>query len=186
MAAISQTTLSNALSWMKMLEWIAIKISLKFVHKGPINNIPALVQIMAWRRPGYKPLSEPIVGSLLTHICVTRPQRVLSNAMGGSLDLSNWDYAWTFVGWSIFFGVDDIPGWYLYILWVYFMLFCFHHESCLYIITLHYTFSTSLNLYTNQLAKCVFVKRLWIKVILLSYFIFWNGLLIWYSSVVPL
>ena len=36
----------------------SIKISLKFVPKGQINNIPALVQIMAWRRPGDKPLSE--------------------------------------------------------------------------------------------------------------------------------
>ena len=35
--------------------WVSIKISLKFVPKGPINNIPALVQIMAWRRPGDKP-----------------------------------------------------------------------------------------------------------------------------------
>ena len=40
--------------------WIQIKISLKFIPKGPINNIPALVQIMAWRRPGDKPLPEPI------------------------------------------------------------------------------------------------------------------------------
>ena len=56
--------------------WILIKISLKFVPKGPINNIPALVQIMAWRRPGDKPLSEPMMGSSLTHICVTRPQWV--------------------------------------------------------------------------------------------------------------
>ena len=32
--------------------WILTEISLKFVPKGPINNIPALVQIMAWRRPG--------------------------------------------------------------------------------------------------------------------------------------
>ena len=55
---------------------ISIKISLKFVLKGPINIIPALVQIMAWRRPGDKPLSEPIMVSLLTHICVTRPQWV--------------------------------------------------------------------------------------------------------------
>ena len=47
--------------------WISIKISLKFVPKGTINNIPALVHIMAWRRPGDKPLSEPLV-SLLTHI----------------------------------------------------------------------------------------------------------------------
>ena len=31
--------------------WIPIKISLKFVPKGPINNMPALVQIMASRRP---------------------------------------------------------------------------------------------------------------------------------------
>ena len=52
---------------------ISIKISLKFVPKGPINNIPALVQIMAWRRPGNKPLSEPMMVSFPTHICVTRP-----------------------------------------------------------------------------------------------------------------
>ena len=55
---------------------IAIKISLKFVLKDPINNIPALVQIMAWRRPGNKPLSEPMMVSLLMHICVIRPQWV--------------------------------------------------------------------------------------------------------------
>ena len=54
--------------------WIPIWISLKFVPKGPINNIPALVQIMAWRRPGDKPLSEPMMVRLPTHICVTRPQ----------------------------------------------------------------------------------------------------------------
>ena len=56
--------------------WISIKISLKFVPMGPINNIPALVQIMAWRRPGDKPLSGPMMFRLLTHICVTRPQWV--------------------------------------------------------------------------------------------------------------
>ena len=55
---------------------ILIEISLKFVPKGPINNIPASVQIMAWRRPGDKPLSEQMMVSLLTHICVTRPQWV--------------------------------------------------------------------------------------------------------------
>ena len=47
---------------------ISIKISMKFVPKGPINNIPALVQIMAWRRPGNKPLSEAMMVSLLTYI----------------------------------------------------------------------------------------------------------------------
>ena len=40
---------------------ISIKISLKFVPKGPIDNNPALVQIMAWRRSGDKPLSEPMI-----------------------------------------------------------------------------------------------------------------------------
>ena len=68
MAAISQTTLSNVR--------ISIKISLMFVPKVPNSNIPALVQIMAWRRPGDKSLSEPKMVSLLTHICVTRPLRV--------------------------------------------------------------------------------------------------------------
>ena len=57
---------------------IPIQISLKFVPTGPINNIPALVQIMAWRRPGDKPLSEPMMDRLPTHICVTRPQWVNS------------------------------------------------------------------------------------------------------------
>ena len=57
---------------------IPIPIWLKFVPKGPINNIPALVQIMAWRQSGDKPLSEPMMVSLLTHICVTRPQSVKS------------------------------------------------------------------------------------------------------------
>ena len=30
---------------------ISIEISLKFIPKGPINSIPAWVQIMTWRRP---------------------------------------------------------------------------------------------------------------------------------------
>ena len=41
-----------------------------------MNNIPALVQIMAWHRPGDKPLSEPMLIILLTHVCVTWPQWV--------------------------------------------------------------------------------------------------------------
>ena len=54
----------------------SIEISLKFVSKSSINNIPALVQIMAWLRPGAKSLPEPMMDNLLTHICVTRPQWV--------------------------------------------------------------------------------------------------------------
>ena len=76
---------------------ILIKISLKFIHKGPINNIPALVQIMAWRRPGHKPLYEPMMVSLLTHICVTRPQWV------NATETHYWEV-------SISFGNDLLSG----------------------------------------------------------------------------
>ena len=44
---------------------ILIKISLNFNPKGPINDIPALVQIMAWHQPGEKQLFEPVMASLL-------------------------------------------------------------------------------------------------------------------------
>ena len=52
--------------------WILLQISLKFVPKVQVNNIAALVQIMAWRQPIDKPLSEPMMVSLLSHICVIR------------------------------------------------------------------------------------------------------------------
>ena len=55
---------------------ISIRISMKFVPKCPINNIPALVQILAWHLPGDKPLSEPMMVKSWMHICVTLPQRV--------------------------------------------------------------------------------------------------------------
>ena len=59
---------------------IFIKISLKLVPNGAINNNPPLVQIMAWCQSGDKPLSEPMIVSLLTHICVTQPQWVKVSA----------------------------------------------------------------------------------------------------------
>ena len=40
---------------------ISIQISLKFVPRGPVDNRPALVQVMAWRQTGDKPLSESTV-----------------------------------------------------------------------------------------------------------------------------
>ena len=79
MAAFFQTKFSNAFSWMKMFE-----LRIKFhwsLFKDPINSILALVQMMAWRLPGDKPLSEPMLVSLLTHICVTRPQWVKSSTI---------------------------------------------------------------------------------------------------------
>ena len=75
MDAISQTTVSRAFSSMKNC-CILIKFSLKYIRKGAIDNNRALVQIMAWRRSGDKPLSEPMMVRLPTDICVARPQWV--------------------------------------------------------------------------------------------------------------
>ena len=66
MDANSLRIFSKAFSWMKIYK----------LPKGPINIISALNQIMAWRRPGDKPLSEPMVFRLLTHTCIDRPQWV--------------------------------------------------------------------------------------------------------------
>ena len=55
-----------------VLEWKCMNS----VPKCPTNNIPALVQILAWHQPGPKPLSELMKFSLPTHICVIRPQWV--------------------------------------------------------------------------------------------------------------
>ena len=43
------------------IDKILIQISLKRVPRSPIDNKPALVQVMAWRRIGDKPLSEPML-----------------------------------------------------------------------------------------------------------------------------
>ena len=78
-------------------EWILHRISLKFVPKVRINNIPTLVQIMVWRQPGDKPLSEPMMVSLLRHICVTQPQWVNDNLLQPLTKiLSKWhfDFTW--------------------------------------------------------------------------------------------
>ena len=82
--------------------WILTKIPLKFVPKGRINNIPALVQIMAWRRPGDKPLSEPRMESLLMHICVTRPLWVNKKMTVQDMCIAPWYYSgntWLCVHW---------------------------------------------------------------------------------------
>ena len=68
-------------SWMKILE-----LRLNFFPKSPINNIRALVQIIAWRRPADKPLSEPKVVRLPMHICITLPQWV-----------KKWEKTWTHI-----------------------------------------------------------------------------------------
>ena len=79
--------------------WIFIKISLKFVPKGSINNIPALVQVMTWCRSDDKPLSEPMMIRLPTHssICATRPQ---------------WDNGDSYTGKTTpFYGISTLVIW---------------------------------------------------------------------------
>ena len=44
---------------------ILIRISLKFVTKGPIDNKSAVVQVIAWRRTGDKPLHETMLGEFV-------------------------------------------------------------------------------------------------------------------------
>ena len=48
--------------------WIAIKISLKFVAKHPINNISALVLIMAWCH--YSDVIMSTIASLITSLTI--------------------------------------------------------------------------------------------------------------------
>ena len=57
MADIIQTTFLKCI----LLNENVWKISLKFVPEGWINNIQALVQVMAWPHPDDKPLSEPMM-----------------------------------------------------------------------------------------------------------------------------
>ena len=60
---------NNILKWIFLNENVSVLIiiSSKFVSRGPINNIPTLVQVMAQCQPGDKPLSEPMMVSLLAH-----------------------------------------------------------------------------------------------------------------------
>ena len=64
--------------------WISLTISLKFVPKVPINNIPALVQATS------HDLNQWWV-SLLMHICVIRPQWVKSSYCNLSEDWATVD-----------------------------------------------------------------------------------------------
>ena len=70
-----RTTFSNVFSWMKMCD-LRLKFHWSLFPGVHLTIFLSLVQIMAWRCPGDKPLSEPMMFSLLMHICVTRPQCV--------------------------------------------------------------------------------------------------------------
>ena len=83
MAAISQTTFSNAFRRMKMHEsWSNFHwFHWSFFPQGPINNIPAFVQIMAWRR-----ISEP----MLNRFTDAFVQHHGGGGGGGGVNWSSW------------------------------------------------------------------------------------------------
>ena len=86
MAAIFLMTFQN-IFFMKIYEFG--KKSLKPVPKGPINNVPALVQILAWRRTGDNPLFEPMMVSLLMHMghstSMSQPSTIRKASLQASL-----------------------------------------------------------------------------------------------------
>ena len=60
MAAISPDNIFKCIFSNEKFRFLT-EISLEFVSKGPIDNNPALVKIMAWHLFGAKPLSEPML-----------------------------------------------------------------------------------------------------------------------------
>ena len=79
---------------MHFLEWkcmnFADDITEVCSNKGPINHLPALVQIMVWHRPGDKPLSEPMMVRLPIHIYATRPWWIEGDPEGNCTCLTHW------------------------------------------------------------------------------------------------
>ena len=70
MADISQRTFSHEFSWMKIYSF-PLKFHWNLFPMDPINNIQALIWIMAGCRSGDEPLSEAMMVRSLTHICAT-------------------------------------------------------------------------------------------------------------------
>ena len=66
--------------------WIAIKISLKFFLEGSTNNMTTLVQIMACRLFGDKPLSEPMIIHLPAHMHVSQSDPFVSPLQKNSVE----------------------------------------------------------------------------------------------------
>ena len=69
--AFSQTIFLHAFWWMKNILFLFEFHWRLFLRVGLSDNKPALVQVMAWRRRGDKPLPERCWPSSLTHICGT-------------------------------------------------------------------------------------------------------------------
>ena len=92
MAAISHMTFSNSLSWMKIfvhLFWFKFHWRLILRIQLTISHQFSLLQIMAWRRAGDKPLLKQWLFTLLMHIWVThQPEK--SKSVSELLNLTVW------------------------------------------------------------------------------------------------
>ena len=84
-SAIFQTTFWNEWTCMNCDNYFT-----EFCFWGQFNNIPALVQIITWRRPDIKPLSETMMVPLLTHIYVTRSQSANTKCFNIVLNIDFW------------------------------------------------------------------------------------------------
>ena len=76
---------------LKCIFWILITISLEFVPKAPINNILALVQIMAGCLWGYKPLPESMMVSLRHIYGSLKLNELALHACAWEAAGTNWD-----------------------------------------------------------------------------------------------
>ena len=56
--------------------WIWNKVQSKYLHEGPIDNMSALVQVMAWRQAGTKTSSQ----SMMNHHMVSQGHNELMQA----------------------------------------------------------------------------------------------------------
>ena len=105
---------------------ISIKISLKYVPKSSANNMPALVQTMAWRLAGRKPLSEPmvVIPHSKVHGANMGPIRGRQDPGGlhvGPMNFAIWDITdtymchstsdnWNFLWWIISTNIHHYTG----------------------------------------------------------------------------
>ena len=92
MAFISQTTFSNAFSWMR-----SFVLRLKFVPKGPIDNKSALVKLMAWRLAGDKPVLEPML-TQFTDACMRHYYDVIMSTMASQITSLTALYSIVYLG----------------------------------------------------------------------------------------
>ena len=106
--------------------FILIKISLKSVPNGPNNNNSALVKIMAWRRIGDKPLSEPMWTRLIDAYIIKFPDFRLYRAIYHEPHLDAFDVNVLVTEFLLHINKGHIYPWYhcSWILWLWYCHSC--------------------------------------------------------------